>query len=164
LTPTSRSLRKKRTLACRPAGWRIIASAPTSAQRCTPITSRGEPGDPAAEPGIDRRHVDLADGDLVMLHSNVVLVPGTKGSAGVDIFRVEHGKLVEHWTSSRTSRTPPSAARAGRPTTTVRDATSGHGQDGHPTEDGVVVVYGGVAVVGEAPDVERIPGRGVSRR
>jgi predicted SnoaL-like aldol condensation-catalyzing enzyme len=39
----------------------------------------------------------LAQGDLVLLHSNVVLEPGTKGTAAVDIFRVDHGKIAEHW-------------------------------------------------------------------
>lgn len=32
-----------------------------------------------------------------MLHSNVVLVPGTKGAAVIDIFRFQGGKIAEHW-------------------------------------------------------------------
>lgn len=43
----------------------------------------------------------LAEGDLVLLHSNVVLEPGTKGSAVVDIFRVDHGKIAEHWDANQ---------------------------------------------------------------
>jgi predicted SnoaL-like aldol condensation-catalyzing enzyme len=39
----------------------------------------------------------LAEGNLVLLHSNFILEPGTKGSAAVDIFRVDHGKIAEHW-------------------------------------------------------------------
>ncbi|MEU9282975.1 nuclear transport factor 2 family protein [Streptomyces sp. NPDC048341] len=39
----------------------------------------------------------VSQGDLVLLHSNVVLVPGTKGSSVIDIFRFQGGKLAEHW-------------------------------------------------------------------
>lgn len=39
----------------------------------------------------------LADGDHVVLHTHVVREPGLPGSAHVDIFRLEHGKVVEHW-------------------------------------------------------------------
>ncbi|WP_338681720.1 ester cyclase [Streptomyces acidiscabies] len=39
----------------------------------------------------------ISQGDLVMLHSNVVLVPGTKGAAVIDIFRFQGGKIAEHW-------------------------------------------------------------------
>lgn len=39
----------------------------------------------------------LADGDLVALHVHSVQVPGTRGRAIVDIFRLEDGKVVEHW-------------------------------------------------------------------
>lgn len=39
----------------------------------------------------------FADGDYVILHVHAVRVPGTRGSAIVDIFRLEHGKVVEHW-------------------------------------------------------------------
>ena len=39
----------------------------------------------------------ISQGDLVLLHSNVVLVPGTKGAAVIDIFRFQGGKLAEHW-------------------------------------------------------------------
>ena len=46
-------------------------------------------------------HVDvqrvLADGDLVVLHSHMKVNPGDRGSPVVDIFRVENGKVVEHW-------------------------------------------------------------------
>ncbi|MEU2776707.1 nuclear transport factor 2 family protein [Streptomyces sp. NPDC007162] len=39
----------------------------------------------------------ISEGDLVLLHSNVVLVPGTKGASVIDIFRFQGGKIAEHW-------------------------------------------------------------------
>ena len=39
----------------------------------------------------------MADADLVALHVHSVVVPGTPGRQIVDIFRVEDGKVVEHW-------------------------------------------------------------------
>lgn len=39
----------------------------------------------------------FADGDYVIVHSDVVIEPGTPGLAVVDIIRLENGKLVEHW-------------------------------------------------------------------
>ncbi|MEO6089494.1 MAG: nuclear transport factor 2 family protein [Umezawaea sp.] len=39
----------------------------------------------------------IAEGDLVLAHSNVVIAPGTLGSAVVDIFRFQDGKIAEHW-------------------------------------------------------------------
>lgn len=39
----------------------------------------------------------LADGDFVILHVHAVPVPGARGLAIVDIFKVANGKLVEHW-------------------------------------------------------------------
>ncbi|MFF0015780.1 nuclear transport factor 2 family protein [Streptomyces sp. NPDC005374] len=39
----------------------------------------------------------ISEGDLVLVHSNVVMVPGTKGSAVFDIFRFQGGKIAEHW-------------------------------------------------------------------
>ena len=39
----------------------------------------------------------LADGDFVILHVHSVREPGTRGRAIVDIFRLENGKIVEHW-------------------------------------------------------------------
>lgn len=39
----------------------------------------------------------LAEGDLVVTHSHLVLEPGTPGRALADFFRVEDGKVVEHW-------------------------------------------------------------------
>jgi predicted SnoaL-like aldol condensation-catalyzing enzyme len=39
----------------------------------------------------------LADGDLVVLHVHAVREPGERGAAIVDIFRLESGRIVEHW-------------------------------------------------------------------
>lgn len=39
----------------------------------------------------------FAEGDHVILHVNVILEPGTKGLAVMDIFRIENGKIAEHW-------------------------------------------------------------------
>ncbi len=39
----------------------------------------------------------FVDGDYVILHVHAVREPGTRGSAIMDIFRLEHGKIVEHW-------------------------------------------------------------------
>ena len=37
------------------------------------------------------------DGDYVILHVHLVREPGTRGEAVMDIFRLDKGKLVEHW-------------------------------------------------------------------
>jgi len=39
----------------------------------------------------------FADGDYVILHVHSVREPGTRGNAIVDIFKLEKGKVVEHW-------------------------------------------------------------------
>lgn len=39
----------------------------------------------------------MADGDLVMLHVHAKPTPDERGTAIVDIFRLENGKIVEHW-------------------------------------------------------------------
>jgi predicted SnoaL-like aldol condensation-catalyzing enzyme len=39
----------------------------------------------------------LADADMVVTHSHLVLEPGTPGRALADFFRLENGKVVEHW-------------------------------------------------------------------
>jgi predicted SnoaL-like aldol condensation-catalyzing enzyme len=39
----------------------------------------------------------FADGDYVILHVHSVRDPGERGVAIVDIFRLEDGKIVEHW-------------------------------------------------------------------
>ena len=44
----------------------------------------------------DIKHA-LADGDLVALHIHNRRSPELRGNAVVDIFRIENGKVVEHW-------------------------------------------------------------------
>jgi predicted SnoaL-like aldol condensation-catalyzing enzyme len=39
----------------------------------------------------------FADGDYVILHVHNVPMPGARGAAIVDIFKLEGGKIVEHW-------------------------------------------------------------------
>lgn len=39
----------------------------------------------------------FVDGDFVILHVHSVREPGTRGRAIVDIFKLENGKIVEHW-------------------------------------------------------------------
>jgi len=39
----------------------------------------------------------FADGDFVVVHVHAVREPGTRGSAIIDIFRLDNGKVVEHW-------------------------------------------------------------------
>lgn len=39
----------------------------------------------------------FAEGDYVILHVHAVRELGTRGSAIVDIFKLEGGKIVEHW-------------------------------------------------------------------
>jgi len=39
----------------------------------------------------------LGDGDLVVLHLHPITDAKDRGRAIVDIFRVENGKIVEHW-------------------------------------------------------------------
>jgi predicted SnoaL-like aldol condensation-catalyzing enzyme len=39
----------------------------------------------------------IAEGDLVVTHDLVKVSPEQRGLAGIDIFRLENGKIVEHW-------------------------------------------------------------------
>ncbi|HKV00031.1 MAG TPA: nuclear transport factor 2 family protein [Vineibacter sp.] len=39
----------------------------------------------------------FADGDYVILHVHAVRAPGERGTAIMDIFKLENGKIVEHW-------------------------------------------------------------------
>jgi len=39
----------------------------------------------------------IAEGDLVVLHYHLTMTPDDLGRAVVDIFRVEDGRIVEHW-------------------------------------------------------------------
>jgi predicted SnoaL-like aldol condensation-catalyzing enzyme len=39
----------------------------------------------------------FADGDYVIAHVHVIINPGELGRAVVDIFRIENGRIAEHW-------------------------------------------------------------------
>ena len=39
----------------------------------------------------------IAEGDLVMAHVHILFEPDTPGVAAVDIFRIEDGRIAEHW-------------------------------------------------------------------
>jgi len=39
----------------------------------------------------------FADGVYVILHVHAVRIPGTRGIAIVDIFKLKDGKIIEHW-------------------------------------------------------------------
>jgi predicted SnoaL-like aldol condensation-catalyzing enzyme len=39
----------------------------------------------------------IAEGDLVATHSHLILEPGQPSLALADFFRLERGKVVEHW-------------------------------------------------------------------
>jgi predicted SnoaL-like aldol condensation-catalyzing enzyme len=39
----------------------------------------------------------IAEGDLVMTHSLLTTSPEDRGTAAADVFRLEDGKIVEHW-------------------------------------------------------------------
>ena len=39
----------------------------------------------------------FADGDHVIAHVHVIINPGERGNAVVDIFRIDNGRIAEHW-------------------------------------------------------------------
>jgi predicted SnoaL-like aldol condensation-catalyzing enzyme len=39
----------------------------------------------------------LAEGDYVIIHVHSVRIPGSRGRAIFDLFKLENGKIVEHW-------------------------------------------------------------------
>ncbi len=45
---------------------------------------------------LDMKHV-VGEGDLVVVHSLFRTGPQDRGQALMDLFRVDHGKIVEHW-------------------------------------------------------------------
>ena len=48
------------------------------------------------EVSVDIRRV-LADGDIVVTHSLLKFTPDDLGTVAADFFRLENGKVVEHW-------------------------------------------------------------------
>lgn len=43
----------------------------------------------------------LAEGDYVLMHSLITNEPADKGTAAIDIFRLENGMMTEHWNVSQ---------------------------------------------------------------
>lgn len=43
----------------------------------------------------------IVDGDYVVAHVHVVINPGERGNAVIDIFRIADGRIVEHWDASQ---------------------------------------------------------------
>lgn len=39
----------------------------------------------------------VAEGDLVVAHTHQIRQPGDRGQAIIEIFRVQNGRIVEHW-------------------------------------------------------------------
>ena len=39
----------------------------------------------------------LAEADFVVLHVHARLTPDERGAVVIDIFRLQHGRIVEHW-------------------------------------------------------------------
>jgi predicted SnoaL-like aldol condensation-catalyzing enzyme len=50
-----------------------------------------------------RHHVKrlFVDGDHVIGHVHVVIKPGDRGNAVIDIFRIENGRIAEHWDAAQ---------------------------------------------------------------
>ena len=69
-------------------------SAATGSQGLKDMLDRAKIKYPNAEHRVKRM---LADGDLVAVHVHVIFQPGDEGFAVVDIFRIAHGKIAEHW-------------------------------------------------------------------
>jgi predicted SnoaL-like aldol condensation-catalyzing enzyme len=69
-------------------------NAATGSQGLKEMLDRAKIKYPKAEHRVKRL---LVDGDLVAAHVHVIFHPGDAGFAVVDIFRIAHGKIVEHW-------------------------------------------------------------------
>ena len=52
----------------------------------------------------------FAEGDYVVIHVHSVRIPNTRGRAIFDLFRLENGKIVEHWDAIQ--EIPESSANA----------------------------------------------------
>jgi predicted SnoaL-like aldol condensation-catalyzing enzyme len=53
---------------------------------------------PNAEHRVKRVFVD---GDHVIAHVHVIINPGERGNAVIDIFRIENGRIAEHWDAAQ---------------------------------------------------------------
>ena len=66
----------------------------TGAEALKAMLVRAKDRYPGAEHRVKRM---IASGDLVACHVHVIFTPGERGLAVVDIFRIEDGKVAEHW-------------------------------------------------------------------
>ena len=66
----------------------------TGAQALKQLLDHARARYPQAEHRVKRM---LVDGDLVAAHVHVIFEPGKEGFAVVDIFRIENGRIAEHW-------------------------------------------------------------------
>jgi predicted SnoaL-like aldol condensation-catalyzing enzyme len=53
---------------------------------------------PDAEHSVKRVFVD---GDYVVAHVHVIIRPGERGNAVVDIFRIQDGRIAQHWDAAQ---------------------------------------------------------------
>jgi predicted SnoaL-like aldol condensation-catalyzing enzyme len=82
-------------------------SIATGAEALKGMLDRAKARYPHAEHRVKRM---IADEDLVMAHVHVIFEPGTPGLAAVDIFRIENGRIVEHWDVAQPVNTEPKNA------------------------------------------------------
>lgn len=68
--------------------------AETGAQGLKDFLVWARANSPAAQHHVKRL---FADGDHVIAHVHVVIEPGRPGNAVIDIFRIEQGRVAEHW-------------------------------------------------------------------
>jgi predicted SnoaL-like aldol condensation-catalyzing enzyme len=66
----------------------------TGAEALKQMLDRAKVRYPRAEHRVKRM---LVDGNLVAAHVHVIFEPGTEGLAVVDLFRIENGRIAEHW-------------------------------------------------------------------
>lgn len=66
----------------------------TGAQALKQLLERARARYPQAEHRVKRM---LVDGNLVAAHVHVIFEPGSEGFAVVDIFRIDNGRIAEHW-------------------------------------------------------------------
>jgi predicted SnoaL-like aldol condensation-catalyzing enzyme len=66
----------------------------TGAAALKQMLDRAKQRYPHAEHRVKRM---LVDGNLVAAHVHVIFEPGSEGFAVVDIFRIENGRIAEHW-------------------------------------------------------------------
>jgi predicted SnoaL-like aldol condensation-catalyzing enzyme len=68
--------------------------AATGAQGLKDFLDWARSTSPNAEHRVKRLFVD---GDYVIAHVHVIINPGERGNAVVDIFRIADGRIAEHW-------------------------------------------------------------------